>query len=97
MRKKKNELLKDHTGDLLMDDEQEIEEKTVFMEVETGENKEDYLEKLKREAQKKDLKPVEYKLSELEKFRKNFYIESKEISSLTEEEVKTIRENLGDI
>lgn len=85
MRKKKAEMTKDHTGDLLMDDEQEIEEKTVHVEMETGENKEDYLERLKREASKKDLKPVEYKPSDLEKFRKNFYIESKEISNLTEE------------
>lgn len=53
-----------------------------------GENKEDYLERLKREASRKELKPVVYKLEDLEPFRKNFYIESKEISSMTEEEVK---------
>lgn len=55
------------------------------------------MERLKREAAKKELKPVEYKEEDLEQFRKDFYIESKEISQLSEEEVKTYRDNLGDI
>jgi len=89
MRKKKEELNKDNTGDLMIDDEAEIEDKVIRSEtIGEGENKEDYLERLKREASRKELKPVVYKLEDLEPFRKNFYIESKEIASMTEEEVK---------
>jgi ATP-dependent RNA helicase DDX46/PRP5 len=55
------------------------------------------LERLKREASKKELKPVVYKPADLEKFRKNFYIESKEITTMTDVEIKTVLENLGDI
>jgi ATP-dependent RNA helicase DDX46/PRP5 len=48
------------------------------------------IEKQKR-AQKKDLKPIDYSKVELMPFRKSFYIEAKEISSMTDEEVKEYR------
>ena len=50
--------------------------------------KEDYLERLKREAQKKNLKQIDYRPEELTTFRKDFYIECKEIKLQTDIEVK---------
>lgn len=55
------------------------------------------MERLKREAMKKELKPIEYNEEDLEPFQKNFYIESREISLMSNDEVKVYRENLGDI
>ncbi|EAR85634.2 DEAD/DEAH-box helicase (macronuclear) [Tetrahymena thermophila SB210] len=96
--KTKQEKLKDNKGALMMDEEQEKEEeREAFFDPENGESKEDYMERLKKEAQKKELKPIDYNEDELEHFQKNFYIESKEISQMTEDEVKIYRENLGEI
>lgn len=90
--------MRDNTGDLMMDEEQAVEEKaSSAMETDAGESKEDYLERLKREATKKELKPVHYTAADLQSFRKNFYIESKEIASMSEIDIKMIRENLGEI
>ncbi|KAL4497332.1 hypothetical protein ABPG72_011267 [Tetrahymena utriculariae] len=98
MLKLKQEKRKDNKGALIMDEEQEKEEeREAFFDPENGESKEDYMERLKKEAQKKELKPIDYNEDELEYFQKNFYIESKEISQMTEEEVKIYRENLGEI
>ncbi|KAL4447088.1 hypothetical protein ABPG74_013940 [Tetrahymena malaccensis] len=98
MLKLKQEKLKDNKGALMMDEEQEKEEeRESFIDPENGESKEDYMERLKKEAQKKELKPIDYNEDELDHFQKNFYIESKEISQMTEEEVKIYRENLGEI
>ncbi|EGR30445.1 hypothetical protein IMG5_131890 [Ichthyophthirius multifiliis] len=98
IKKKKEDELIDNRGALMSDEEVAQEENQEIENYENqGEQKEDYLERIKREAQKKNLKQVEYKSEDLVPFRKDFYIESKEIRQITEQEVKQYRENLGDI
>lgn len=57
----------------------------------------DYFTKQKKLAEKKDLKPVDHSKMIYEPFRKNFYIESKEITSMTAEQKANLRKELGDI
>lgn len=52
-----------------------------------GEFEDDYFKKKKKAAEKKELKPVDHLSVDYIRFRKNFYIEPKEITNMTEEEV----------
>ena len=56
-----------------------------------------FLDKEKKRAEKKDLKAVNHDLEEYEKINKNLYIETKEISRMTDREVAEFRRNNGDI
>lgn len=51
------------------------------------EEAESFLEKEKRKADKKDLKAVNHDLEEYDKINKNLYIETKEITKMTDKEV----------
>lgn len=55
------------------------------------EEAESFLEKEKRKAERKDLKAVNHDLEEYDKLNKNLYIETKEISKLTDKEVAEFR------
>ncbi len=55
-----------------------------------GESSE-FFEKQKKIAEKKDLKPVDHTQIKYEPFRKCFYIEVKEISEMTPEQVNQYR------
>jgi ATP-dependent RNA helicase DDX46/PRP5 len=57
----------------------------------------DFLSVQKRQAEKKELKPVNHEEIEYEPFRKNFYIEVPEISRMSEKDVKALRKSLGRI
>lgn len=56
-----------------------------------------WLKLKKSTTEKKELKLVNHALINYEPFRKNLYVESKEISKLTEEEVEKMRKENGDI
>ena len=56
-----------------------------------------FLDKEKRRADKKSLKFIDYSQHQYEPIRKNLYIESKEISKMTEREVNDLRKTKGDI
>ena len=56
-----------------------------------------YLEIKKRQEQKKDLKKVDHSLLNYEPITKNLYIETKEVSRLTDKEVADFKKNYGDI
>lgn len=57
----------------------------------------DYFTKQKKLAEKKDLKPVDHAKMGYDTFRKNFYIESKEITGMSIEQKVSLRKELGDI
>ena len=59
----------------------------------------DYLEKQKKQTEKRELllSSKMQRRGEIETFTKNFYIEPKEISDMTEEEVEKYRKELGDV
>ena len=59
----------------------------------------DYLEKQKKQTEKRELllSSKMQKRGELEPLTKNFYIEPKEISDMTEEDVEKYRKELGDV
>jgi ATP-dependent RNA helicase DDX46/PRP5 len=44
----------------------------------------------------KELRPVDHSKINYEAFRKNMYIETREIAELTDEDVKILRHDLGD-
>jgi ATP-dependent RNA helicase DDX46/PRP5 len=48
------------------------------------EEKDDYFAKQKRLAEKKELKPIDHMTIDYQPFRKDFYIETKEIAEMTE-------------
>lgn len=56
-----------------------------------------FLDKEKRRADKKSLKFIDYSQHQYEPIRKNLYIESKEISKMTDREVAELRKSKGDI
>lgn len=58
---------------------------------------EDFLEKEKRKAEKKDLKKVDHSLENYEPITKNLYIETKEIGRMTDKEVVEFRKLNGEI
>ena len=57
----------------------------------------DFVARQKKMADKKELKLVDHSQINYEPFRKNFYIETREIRELTDEQVEEIRKDLGDI
>ena len=61
------------------------------------EEAESFLEREKRKAEKKELKLVDHSTTEFEKIRKNLYIETKEISKMTDKEVSEFRKSQNDI
>ena len=67
--------------------------------LEMGEEKEqeDYLSKLRKQAEKKELKLVDHSTIEYGAFIKNFYIEPTEQRGLSEKEIRELRKKLGDI
>ena len=48
-------------------------------------------------AQKKEIVPIDHKRIGYDDFRKNFYLECKELQDLTEKQVERLREELGHI
>jgi len=70
---------------------------TYLQELEKDLENDDFVSRQKRQAQKKELKPVNHDEVDYEPFRKNFYIEVPEISRMTEEEVEDFRRQLGGI
>ena len=79
--------------DFLSEDEDVVE----YVKADIDEVGDDYFTKQRKMAEKKDLKPIDHSKVAYESFRKNFYIESKEISSLKSEEKMNLRKELGDI
>lgn len=57
----------------------------------------DFVSRQKRQAQKKELKPVNHEETEYEPFRKDFYIEVPEITRMSDSEVEDFRRQLGGI
>ena len=57
----------------------------------------DYFSTQKRNPDKKELKTVDHSKVNYMKIKKNFYIETKEVTSLSDSQVNEIRQNLGDI
>lgn len=69
-----------------------------IMEIEKDEDDaESFLEKEKRKAEKKDLKRVDHSLENYEPINKSLYIETKEISKMTDKEVSEFKKLNGDI
>ena len=69
-----------------------------IMEIEKDEDDaESFLEKEKRKAEKKDLKRVDHSLENYEPINKSLYIETKEISKMTDKEVSEFKKLIGDI
>ena len=68
-----------------------------YMSAPEADEDEDYFAKQKRLAEKKELKAVDHAQIVYEVFRKNFYIEAKEIADMTAEEVEMYRKELGDV
>ena len=56
-----------------------------------------FLDKEKKRAEKKDLKAIDHAVEEYDKLNKNLYIETKEISRMTDKEVADFRKQNGDI
>jgi len=63
----------------------------------SDEEGDDFLEKEKRKAEKKDLKKVDHSLENYEPITKNLYIETKEIGRMTDKEVAESRKLNGEI
>ena len=69
-----------------------------IMEIEKDEDDAaSFLEKEKRKAEKKDLKRVDHSLENYEPINKSLYIETKEISKMTDKEVSEFKKLNGDI
>ena len=69
-----------------------------IMEIEKDEDDaESFLEKEKRKAEKKDLKRVDHSLENYEPINKSLYIETKEISKMTDKDVSEFKKLNGDI
>jgi ATP-dependent RNA helicase DDX46/PRP5 len=68
-----------------------------LQELEKDYENDDFVSRQKRQAQKKELKPVNHEEIDYEPFRKNFYIEVPEINRMTEGEVEEFRRELGGI
>lgn len=60
-------------------------------------DEDDYVQRQKRNAERKELKPVDHSKIHYNEFRKSFYIESSEIARMDEEEVRVMRKELGKI
>lgn len=75
----------------------EEEDMGEYVKADMDEVGDDYFTKQRKLAEKKDLKPTDHSKLFYEPFRKNFYIESKEISSLNIDEKVNLRKELGDI
>jgi ATP-dependent RNA helicase DDX46/PRP5 len=74
------------------------DEDKYFMDFEKDEDEADnYLEREKRRAEKKDLKRVDHSLETYEPITKNLYIETKEIARMTDKEVADFKKLNGDI
>lgn len=74
------------------------EDDKFLMEYEKDEEEaESFLEKEKRKADGKDLKLVDHTTETYDKIRKNLYIESKEITIMTDKEIAELRKVYGDI
>jgi len=74
------------------------DEDKYFKDYEKGEDEaESYLEREKRKAEKKDLKRVDHSLESYEPINKNLYIETKEVSRMTDKEVAEFRKFNGEI
>lgn len=78
-------MFEDEGDKYLMDFEKEEEEADSFLERE------------KKRADKKDLKAFDHTTAEYDKINKNLYIETKEISRMTDKEVIEFRKLYGDI
>lgn len=61
------------------------------------EEEDGYLDIKKRQEAKKELKKVDHSLLNHEPLNKNLYIETKEISRMTDKEVADFKKNYGDI
>ena len=61
------------------------------------ESAQSYLEKEKRKSDKKNLKFLDATAHQYEPITKNLYIESREISNLSEKDIVEFRRNKGDI
>ena len=58
---------------------------------------ESFLEKEKRKAERKDLKMVNHELEDYDKISKCLYIETKEITKMTDKEIAEFRKTNGEI
>ena len=67
-----------------------------YVDPNVGED-DDFFTKQKKIAERRELKPVDHNVIKYEPFRKNFYIETKEISAMTAEEVEEYRAAIGDV
>lgn len=56
-----------------------------------------FLDKEKRKAERKDLKLVNHDIEDYDKINKQLYIETKEISKMTDKEVAEFRKTNGEI
>lgn len=63
----------------------------------TEKEAESYLDKEKKKAERKDLKVVDHEMEEYDKINKCLYIESKEVSKMTDKEISEFRKSYGDI
>mmetsp|Transcript_35418 Transcript_35418/g.35074 ORF Transcript_35418/g.35074 Transcript_35418/m.35074 type:complete len:270 (+) Transcript_35418:308-1117(+) len=96
MKKLKRETVAKEQEVFFSDDDDEFIE-NFEAKKETGTD--DYLEKQKKANEKRELL-LSHKMQrrgELEPFQKNFYIEPKEITDMTEEQVEQYRKDLGDV
>lgn len=94
---KKKELiekLKKESNQVLFNDD---DDKYIIDFEKVEEEAESFLEREKRRAEKKDLKLVNHDLQNYDTINKNLYIETKEISKMTDKEVSEYRKTNGDI
>jgi len=90
---KKKLLTRNEKGEILDDD---IEDNYMAFREDT-ETDQDFLTKQKKMQERKELKNLDQGDIEYEPFRKNFYIEPREIAAMTKEEVEEYRKELGEI
>jgi len=77
---------------LYQEDYNEFLEEGTFNDIEEA-----WLKLKKSASEKKELKLVNHSLIKYEQFRKNLYVESKEVSSLNPEKIENFRKENGDI
>lgn len=78
----------------LSDEPNEQLERTI---IQSQQEQMDYFSNVKKQSDRKQLKPIDHLQQHYKPFKKNFYIESSEITAMTEEEVAQYRKELGDI
>lgn len=91
---KKKTLNQEEKGEILDDD---IEGNYMAFREDTTDADETFLTKQRKQAEKKELKGLDHAEIEYEPFRKNFYIEARELAAMTAQEVEAYRKELGDI